>query len=280
MLTNNKTRLNLVIGYPLEHSQSPLLHSLAYQELDINAVLLALPCAELVPIIQVIKTLCVGYFAVTMPHKEKILEYLDECSPEVQMLGAVNTVLNRDGKLIGYNSDVDGIAYALRNTPLANKLVLVLGAGGAARAAAYVLANNAANIYWLNRTAQHAEQLVKVFGGQVLNSNEIKDVNFDVIINTTPLGMYPNFNQSPLNDYSFNAKQTIFDMIYNPLETHLLKQAKSQGATCISGIEMFVAQGLRQIELWLDKNFIIPKFNEKIQKRLIQLQQQTMRSKK
>ena len=272
MLANNKTLLNLVIGYPLTHTQSPPLHGIVYELLGINAVLLVAPHSELGSLVQAIKTLSVGYFCVTMPYKESILEYLDEISDEVKALKSANTIICREGKLLGYNSDIDGIAYALRHVSLANKNILLLGAGGGARAAAYVLKNNGANILWLNRTPHHAEALAKIFGGQIIDANQLDTLPVDVIINTTPVGMYPHTDQSPLKNYPFHAKQIIFDMIYNPIDTLLIQQAQSFGAQCISGINMFIAQGLRQIELWCGQNIACDTLHEKIKEQLILLQ--------
>src|ERR1700722_8159736 len=151
-----KTRLNMVIGYPLTHSQSPLLHNLIYQALNIDAVLLAFAHTNIQALIETIKTLSVSLTAVTMPFKQKILDFIDpnNCSDEVMHLSAANTLIQRDEKLYAYNTDIAGITYALRTIPLKNKRVLILGAGGAARAAGYVLKNQQAQLFWHNRTAE------------------------------------------------------------------------------------------------------------------------------
>jgi len=252
-MINQKTQLNMVVGFPLEHTKSPLLHNAVYSALKINAVLLAFPNKDLPSLIKTIKTLSVGLTAVTMPFKEKVIKYLDNCSPEVKMLKAANTIIQRNGKLHGYNTDVDGIKYALRKTSLTKKNVLVIGAGGASRAAAFVLQKNRSNIFWLNRTKKNALALVKIFGGKVIDVEDLEELKMDVIINTTPLGMYPHINISPLPDYEFKPYQTVFDMIYNPMDTQLLKQAKKSKSKIIYGIDMFIGQGIRQIELFNDK---------------------------
>lgn len=251
MLIDNKTRLNMVIGYPLEHTLSPILHNSVYKLLDVNAVLLAHASEDLRSTLQALKTLSVGYSAVTMPFKAAIIPYLDEMGQEISSLKAANTIIFQSGKLIGYNTDVDGIAYALRNTELTNKNVLLIGSGGAGHAAAYYLKEKNANIFYCNRTKKHAIFLAELFGGKFIEKNEIEKYSFDVIINTTPLGMLPHVLNSPLPDYSFTPNQTVFDMVYNPIETEFLKKARTRGAFCISGIDMFLAQGLKQIELWL-----------------------------
>jgi shikimate dehydrogenase len=252
-MINQKTQLNMVIGYPLEHTESPLLHHSMYEALHINAVLLAFPHKRLSSIIKTIKTLSVELTAVTMPYKEKVLTYLDECSPEVKVLKAANTIIQRDGKLYGYNTDVDGIKYALRHTRLNKKNILLIGSGGAARAAAFVLKTNGAHLFWLNRTKSKALKIAKIFGGDVINLKELNDLPIDIIMNTTPLGMYPEIKISPLPNYPFKPHQTVFDMVYNPLETQLLKEAKKNRARIIHGLDMFIGQGIRQIELFTHK---------------------------
>jgi shikimate dehydrogenase len=262
----------MVIGYPLEHTQSPILHNTMYHLLNCNAVMLAHHCNDLVSAIQAIKTLSVGLVAVTMPFKEDILPLLDDISAEAKKIKSVNTVIGQQGKLMGYNTDVDGIAFALRHVMLAHKTVLIIGAGGASRAAAHYLNQCGAHILWLNRTARHVVPLIELFGGKLVNAEQLDDLPMDAIINTTPLGMLPNVDVSPLPHYQFNRSQIIFDMVYNPRETRLIKDAKSQGAQCISGLAMFIGQGLKQIELWLNKSIVTPAMVDVVKAKLDQAQ--------
>lgn len=255
-MITQKTRLNMVIGFPLEHTFSPVLHHAIYQTQKQNAILLAFANKQLLPLIKAIKSLSVELTAVTMPYKEKVLRYLDHISPEVDILKAANTIIQRDNQLYGYNTDVFGIEYALRDIVIDNKNVLIIGAGGAARAAAYVLSKNDANIIWLNRTKAKSKKLANEMGGTVIDYTDLSKHTIQLIINTTPLGMYPHLTETPLPDYAFNHDQIIFDMIYNPIHTTLLNDAKKAGATVISGLDMFIAQGLKQIELWLNKKII------------------------
>jgi len=256
MKITNKTQLNLLIGAPLEHSQSPVLHEACYQQLGINAVLLASPpCSQFKSLIQTIKTLAVKLTAVTAPYKEKVIKYLDQCSFEVSQLQAANTIIQRDGKLCGYNTDIDGISFALRHITLHKKQALIIGAGGAACAIAYFLKKNHAKLFWINRTRKKASVLAKKFGGRVIYHDELSDLPIDIIINTTPVGLHPNSKVSPLPHYLFHKKQVVFDLVYNPLVTPLLKQAKKQQAKIISGLDMFIGQGLKQIELLTDEVF-------------------------
>jgi shikimate dehydrogenase len=252
MQINQQTQLNMVIGYPLKHTQSPLLHNTLYQHLSINAVLIACAHEEINALMQAIKTLHVGLTAVTVPFKEKVLAYLDELSPEVQAMQAANTIIQRQGKLFGHNTDIAGIAYALRDIRLKDKKVLILGAGGAARALGYFLQQQYAHLFWFNRTRSKAENLAIQFSGELISREKISSIHFDLIINTTPLGMFPN-QETPLAHYPFQPQQTIFDLVYNPIHTPLLQDAEHQGARIISGLDMFIGQGVKQIELWLGK---------------------------
>lgn len=256
----NTTKLNIVMGYPLQHTQSPLLHNTVYHLLQCNYVLLAHETNDLLSTMQAIKTGLIALVAVTMPYKKQIIPYLDEVSAAAKQLQAVNTVINRDGRLLGYNTDIDGIAYALRSVSLHNKNVLILGAGGAAHAIAYYLKKNQAHLLWLNRTQEHVLTAITLFGGDKVDEQQLNMLPIDIIINTTPLGMFPDIHSSPLPHYHFKPDQIVFDLIYNPMETTLMKNAKSQGAVCISGLDMFIGQGLKQIELLLNKAIITPEF--------------------
>lgn len=247
------TRLNLVIGHPLTHTRSPHLHRFVYQELGIDAVLLAQSHASLEELIHLIKTFSVGLTAVTMPYKEHVIPYLDQCSAEVQALKAANTIIQRDNQLHGYNTDIDGIAFALRNCNVKNMKVLVVGAGGAARAMGYFLQKHHADIFFLNRTVEKADKLTKEFGGAVMTHADCNNHTFDMIVNTTPVGLFPNVHESPISHTVLHAQQIVFDMVYNPVQTTFLKQAAEKQATVISGLDMFIGQGLKQIELLTGK---------------------------
>lgn len=247
--------LNLVIGHPLAHTKSPLLHNAIYSELHLNAILKALPYPTLDPVIQTIKALSIPLTAVTMPFKTQVIDLLDECSEEVKILKAANTLIQKDHKLYGYNTDVDGIRYALRNLNIKDKRVLIIGAGGAASAAGYCMQQAGAELFWINRTLEKAEHLAHRFGGKVIHHPKaLQAIPIDLLIQTTPQGMHPNPTETPLLDYAFQAHQTLFDMVYNPIETPLMQKARAQGAQTISGIEMFIGQGIRQVELWTGKS--------------------------
>lgn len=261
MYITSNTGLNILIGFPLTHSQSPLMHQIIYRELGEDAVLLAQPHLSLPTLIQAIKNLSIKLTAVTRPYKEQVMPYVDEYSPEVAELKAVNTIIQRNGRLYGYNTDIDGIAFALGNVNVNNKHVLIIGGGGAARAMGYYLATRQARIFWMNRTQAKAQQLAIEFGGKVIINSECQRYRFDIIVNTTPLGVTPNVHICALANYTFQPQQIVFDMVYNPVQTALLQQAKAQQAIVISGIDMFIGQGIKQIELLTGKKYLPEKIS-------------------
>ena len=244
----------MVIGCPLAQTQSPCLHDYIYQYLGLNAVLLAFSHSSILPLINAIKALHVGLTAVTLPFKQVVMKYLTSCDIVAQKVGAINTIIQHDERLYGYNTDINGIEYALKNIMLKDKNVLIMGAGGAARAAGYVMQEHGANIFWLNRTRKRAVKLSNDFSGTVINHQQLKNIPVDLIINTTPLGMYPNEKESPLPNYSFKPSHIVFDMVYHPMDTQLLLAAKKANAKTIPGIQMFIGQGIRQVELWTRKH--------------------------
>lgn len=248
-----KTVLNAVTGYPLGHTLSPQLHGRIYALLGINAVMLAFPNEDIATVIASMRALPIQLLAVTLPHKQEVMKHLDQIDPAAREIGAVNTVINREGKLHGYNTDVVGIAEALKDVPVQDRNVLVLGAGGAARPLCWFLKKNAAHIFCLNRTRTKAEELMKEFGGTALDNEGLQKAGIDVIVNATPVGMEPLTDESPLDASLLNSGQTVFDLIYNPAETLLLKDAKKAGAKTINGMPMLVAQALEQVRLWSGK---------------------------
>jgi len=199
------------------------------------------------------KDIPISGLSVTMPYKQEILEDLDNTDPYTAKTGACNTVVRgQDGKLYGFNTDVAGVVRPLEHKlPLSGAKVLIMGAGGAARAAVFGLKERGAEIWILNRTTAKAQKLAKSARVKVLKKADLKKLTFDVIVNATPVGM-GNSKDSPLKPEEIKAKY-VFDMIYDPLETPLLKAARARGVEAIPGIEMFVQQAARQFEIWTGK---------------------------
>ncbi len=248
-----KKKQTAVIGFPLSHSLSLLLHNSIYAAEKISAQMRAVANQDVAALVKQIRETPFELIAVTIPHKQTIMSFLDEIDATVKAIGAVNTVINKKGKLFGYNTDVVGITKALESIAIQGKDILVIGAGGAALAAGYYIQQKRGNLFCLNRSLKHASAFIQKFGGHIATPLMLREKHFDLIINATPIGMAPNSSESPLPNYTFNSNQIIFDLIYNPFETRFLKEAKITGAKIISGLTMLIAQGLEQERLWYGK---------------------------
>jgi 3-dehydroquinate dehydratase/shikimate dehydrogenase len=193
-------------------------------------------------------------FSVTIPHKQTIMKYLAECEPAAERIAAVNTVVvDKDGRLRGSNTDYVGVLRALEgNIRLRDSRVLIFGAGGSARAVAFALANAGAEVLICARRESAARELAKACSAQVITRKHLASVCFQLIVNATPVGMYPHAGGSPLSARELNCK-LVMDLVYRPLRTRLLNIAAARGIRMISGLEMFLAQGFAQWELWMGK---------------------------
>lgn len=260
----------MVIGHPLLHTKSPALHDLVYKELGVNAVMLPFSNPDIKKLISAIRIMSINLIAVTMPFKQSIIPLLDSVDDTASAIGAVNTVINRGKKLIGYNTDIFGIEYALRNISLRNKNVLLIGAGGAGRVIAYVIKKKGGKCMYADRASKRVRQLQKQFGGKIAQIKNLFSKDIDIIINATPVGMHPDIKNSLVPIRLIDKHQTVFDLVYNPVQTKLIKSARKKGAKIISGIDMFIAQGIRQIELWTGKNIINQNLAGRLKKIIIQ----------
>ena len=248
---DQRTRLYGVAGSHVRSSLSPLMHNTAFRSRDVNAVYLPLQVDAIGDLLTLVRELPLDGLSVTMPYKQQIMPHLDSVDVLSQRIGAVNTVVrDRDGKLHGFNTDVAGVTDPLeRRLSLSGARILLLGAGGAARAAAFGLAEKGASVAILNRTPKPAQTLAEQAGATVLRREDLLREHFDVLVNATPLGMTGFDGASPLRADELRA-DLVFDLVYNPLETPLLRLASEQGLGVIRGLEMFVAQGARQLEIW------------------------------
>lgn len=256
---NGVPRLFAVLGHPIGHSLSPAMHNRAFGFVDYNGVFFAVDTCDVGKSLMALKDLDFGGAAVTMPHKETILDYLDELVGVAKEIGAVNTVVNCDGKLFGYNTDSEGAMAALKSkTGLKDKTVLLAGAGGAAKALAYGLKAENAKVVITNRTYKKGEKLAQQAGAVFLPPDEILSMNYDVVINATSLGMYPNVNEMPLPEELFHKNMVVMDIVYNPLHTQFMAKATSSGCVPLDGVTMFVHQGGKQFELWTGRPAPLP----------------------
>jgi 3-dehydroquinate dehydratase/shikimate dehydrogenase len=248
------TRIFGVAGNPISHSLSPLMHNTAFRREVVNAVMLPLKARSLDDLLSVVRELPLAGVAVTMPLKEEVLPHLANMDPLTAKIGACNTLrTGADGKLYGFNTDVVGVVRPLeKRLRLKGARVAVLGAGGAARAAVFGLVDQGAEVFVVNRTHEHAVTLARQAKAKSLKHEVFAKQHFDVLINATPCGMKGVKQALPIAENELNAS-IVFDMVYNPLETPLLKLARSKGSHVVSGLEMFVQQGARQFEIWTGK---------------------------
>lgn len=248
------TKVYGVVGNPVAHSLSPLIHNLAFRRETVNGVFLALQATDMNDVLTLVREIPLHGLAVTMPFKGEILKHLANSDNLSEKIGACNTVVRaHDGKLYGFNTDVAAILRPLeRRLPLDGARVLVMGAGGAARAAVFGLKDKGAEVTVVNRTPEAAQKLAKQAKAKTIKYEQLAKANFDVILNATPIGMRGHKPQSWLNPEQLNAR-LVFDMVYNPIETPLLRMAREKGLAVITGVEMFVQQGARQFEIWTGK---------------------------
>lgn len=265
---HNTTELIGLIGNPIKHSYSPFIHNVAIELTNLNYIYLPfnVPSANLRNALKGVIALGIKGFNVTVPHKVKILDYLNDLSEEAAMTGAVNTVVNEHGKLKGYNTDVNGVIETLIpfKEDITGSEITIFGAGGGARSVIYVLIRNfkPKKINLINRTEHRALSIRSYFGDKMkfdsfysfeLFPPQIVDLiaNSKLVVNATPIGMYPDIDDNITTiPESFNDNQIVFDLVYNPVKTNLLKIAESRGAVILDGINMLVQQAAKSFKLW------------------------------
>jgi 3-dehydroquinate dehydratase/shikimate dehydrogenase len=251
-MVTHKTRIYGVIGNPIGHSLSPLLHNTGFVAAKCDAMFLPFLVENLGEFIKAIPDFGLRAISVTLPHKKSIIKHLAGCEPMAEKIGAVNTVVvSKNGKLLGSNTDYVGILRSLEGKlRLPGSRALIFGSGGSARAAAFALANAGAEVLICARRELAARELAKACNGQVIARKYLSCACFEVIVNATPIGMYPHAETSPLLPDELNCG-IVMDLIYRPLRTELLRIATHKGIRVISGLEMFLAQGFAQWELFM-----------------------------
>ncbi len=252
------TRVYGVVGDPVEHSLSPLMLNAAFRREAVNAVFLKLHAKKLQDLLACIPDIPLSGLSVTMPYKEEIISALEKTDNTTAQIGACNTVVRgQNGRLFGFNTDVTGLLAPLeQQMNLQGAKVLVLGAGGAAKAAVFGTRARGADVYILNRTPSEGQKLARKAHAKTIKRTDLAKMEFDVIINATPIGMGGNGN-TPLSEKEIKGRY-VFDLVYNPMQTKLLATAKAKGLHIISGIEMFVQQGAQQFQIWTGKPAPIP----------------------
>ena len=252
-----------VVADPIGHSLSPQIHNAAFTEAGLNAVYcpFRVPVDDLEQFVKDVPRLGIRGLSVTIPHKEAISRYLTKVDPAAKGIAAVNTVLFRDGEIIGYNTDykaaMDTIEKALggdgTTSPLTGKRVLVLGAGGVSRAIMYGLQKRGAKAIIASRTRERADKLAKEFDGRAVEWNARHNGEPDVLVNGTPIGMHPNVDETPFNRSYLRPGMLVFDTVYNPESTLLVKEARDHSCRVATGVEMFVGQAALQYQLFTGK---------------------------
>jgi|SRR5665213_1642678 len=260
MKINAKTKLCVVIGDPVEDSLSPQIHNAGYESLGIDDQFVYAACQisapDLADFVAGARAMGIRGICCKMPHKLEIMRYLDEIDPVAEAVGAVNTVVNDNGHLKGYNTDWIGITEPLEAiTSLQGKKVALLGAGGAARAAAYGVTKRGAELTIYNRTLEKAELLAAQVGGTARSIDDAESIkSMDIIINTTSVGVPLSHNETPLPKEFITEKHIVFDAVYASGYTRLLNEAQEQGAQIIPGTEMLLHQGMEQFRLFTGQN--------------------------
>ncbi len=268
MEINAQTKLCGVIGNPVEHSLSPAIHNAAFQKLGLNFVYLAFRVENIADAIRGIRSLGnVRGFSVTIPHKVSAIRYLDEVEPTARHIGAINTIVVDDGKLIGYNTDASGALQALRDggVELKGRRVAMLGSGGAARAIAFALAadSGVAELFILGIDEAKRRGLVRDLQAKTslrvheatLSEDTLRRLlpGVQVLIHCTPVGMHPRIEESCVPAELLHARLAVMDIVYNPPETRLIRDATAAGCQTVRGLEMFLNQAAAQFELWTNR---------------------------
>ena len=260
MMKHHDLKTFAVIGDPIDHTLSPTIHNAAFKHLKMNCNYIAykIKKQELESGIESLKSIHISGFNVTIPHKINVLNYLDELDNDCYKINAVNTVVNKDGMLKGYNTDVFGFLepFKIRNISISDYVVLLLGAGGVARAViAACSQEHVRNIVVVNTNLERAKQLSQLSKNigvniQTINITQINEYeyDYDLIVNATPLGL--NNEPSIISDTMIKKNTIVYDLVYRPMQTNLLKQAQKQNAVVIYGYEMLLYQAAKSFELW------------------------------
>ncbi len=252
---DTNTALYCVLGRPVSHSKSPVIHNAAFRKAGVNAVYLAFEPSSIEQAVKAIRCFAIQGASVTIPFKETVMAHLDWMAPLAQQIGAVNTIVNDNGVLKGYNTDCRAaIDPILSYGGLKNKWVCVVGAGGAARAVVHGASNEGAKIIVTNRTREKGRRLAQEVGGQFVASENAADIHADVVINTTSVGMFPDSDAISFPEKALRPGMVVMDVVYTPVVTRLLKSASARGCIVIDGAAMFIAQAAAQFRLWTGLN--------------------------
>ena len=267
--TREKFKVYGVIGNPVSKSMGYLIHNCAFREIDSSDIYVSFLVENEEKFFIAFKNFFSG-LSVTMPAKENIMSLLDQVDPTAQIIGAVNTVVQEGGKWVGYNTDCSGAIKALEvHTSLKDKNVLILGAGGTAKAIGYGVKQKGGKLtVTFNRNKNRGESLAEELGCDLVYCRDAGTRPIDILINCSPVGMSPNINETPFFARDFKEGMVVFDSVYNPLETRLLREAKEAGCTVIQGSELFINQAAQQFELFTNQSAPIEAMREVLMEKL------------
>ncbi len=269
-----QTELYGVIGNPVHHSLSPIIHNGAFRRLGWNAVYLAFEVKKLEEALRGIRGLGVRGISVTIPFKTEVLPFLDQVEGLAKKVGAVNTIVNRQGRLIGYNTDCEGALEALEDRrDLRGKRAVLIGAGGAARAIGFGLKERGVPLVVVNRSEEKGQAFCKELGCHYLPISSLLrmkagGLEADILINATSLGMYPRDGESPVPKELLKKGMVVMDIVYEPLQTKLLREAKDKGCITVDGLEMLIRQGMAQFEIWTGRRPDIGQIKKELRRAL------------
>ncbi|MBU4232394.1 MAG: shikimate dehydrogenase [Proteobacteria bacterium] len=253
-MINGQTKIFGILGRPVAHSLSPVMHNAAFRHLGINAAYVAFPVTDFRKAVSGLRGLGICGVSVTIPFKEEIIPLIDELDPQAATIGAVNTVVNRDGRLTGYNTDWLGAVTALTaKVSLKSRHVLILGAGGASRAIAYGIIQAGGRVSLTDIDAARAAALVHDLGAQAIPPEALETCDATILVNATPVGMTPDVDGIPIDPDLLGRFGVVMDIVYQPLQTRLLREAEAHGCATIDGLQMLIHQATAQFELWTGK---------------------------
>ena len=269
-----QTELYGVIGNPVRHSLSPMIHNGAFRRLGWNAVYLAFEVKNIEEALRGMRGLGVRGVSVTIPFKTEVLPFLDKIEGLAKKVGAVNTIINRRGRLIGYNTDCEGALEALEEKmDLRGKRVVLLGAGGAARAIGFGLKERGVPLIVVNRSKERGWALSKELRCNYLPISSLarmkeEELETDILINATSLGMVPREGETPIPKKFLKKGMVVMDIVYEPLQTRLLREAKEKGCVTVDGLEMLIRQGMAQFEIWTGRRLKIGEIRKDLRRAL------------
>jgi shikimate dehydrogenase len=246
-----KAHCYCILGNPVGHSMSPLMHNTAFRLRGLDAVYVPFEVSDLSEAVRSLKALGFKGASVTVPFKKEIMSFVDDLDEKAAKIGAVNTLVFDDGIVRGINTDWRGALRCLETLmPVSGNTFVVLGAGGAARAVVFAVVQGGGNVVVVNRSEERGRALAEAFSASFVPCDHIETVDGHCLVNTTPVGMYPRENTMPLDKQILGRYRAVADVVYNPMQTVLLREAEAAGCATASGFEMFIYQGVEQFQLW------------------------------